>query len=1430
MSDLPTLDEAFPLPTAAEAFPDDLEPVPLLGKKPLHEYFQSGFTRGFGEQYPATKEIKDILTQSGLIGDIDKHEQSIVQDFNETILYGPVLAIDLAARSFMGLVSGVSDVAIGTGVPREFTPGAALEAFPFGVRGLTGVPRRPAIDLDAAADLGLLGRPRPAEVARQAFDVSQDVRPPEPVTPFVPNIHETARAIAPETFGRYDNLVETRQALRDWLDEQPGERRVNVGGVAVPEGAPLLETARQFDRLGEQATVDLAGQEIPLNARMLETARAVERDIAKIDKELVDVAPEVAKAYEEARAVEAGAPIPRERFTLDPGEVAQARKILQEEGRLTDARLNREFGISSDEARQIIAEVQPRPVVNLLQRAPTIARDVERQLVEVGRPRAEARANAALVQAHYETRAARFEGKLGTARELYEREGPTVTAGAGAQRGGIRLGERNVINLMEKSDASTFVHEIGHDWLEEIRRDAAHEAAPVDLQSDWASVKEWLGAGETLTRRQHEKFARGFERYLMEGQAPSARLATVFEKFREWLTKIYQTVSNLRAPITPEIRGVYDRLLTLPNNDPVIVAERPGARNFAEEHAVAARETPIEEAAAKASDMRRQRDIVGAAISRAVDDARRQARRGPERVNLPERSGEGGDATRRAGEAGPDVEIGDGRKGATGAVEAAPDGSFGPGQSELFDYKAGNIRTENLIASDDVRAAIKEAAGTEGGFLHARRGQLSDVETIQLANELGTSAKLLDRWAIGRAFNAEEIKWAQKLLVQSATDLVNAAGKAVDEAGVVAYAMARERLMMVQEVVSGVTAEAGRALRAFRQLEGSADLKNLSDSFFQNTLKLTSKQLLQEAARVRKLENSRAVNHLMSKGREATWSDMALEAYINALLSGPHTHVVNVVSNGLTALYSIPETAVAAGISRLRGDDAIAFAEVGDRFWGMLEGSVEGIRVAKNIALDEGKIPREGRTVDTYVRQAIPSKTVVIAGVPIRLGGAQVRLPGRFLAAQDEFFKAIAFQQEINVLARRAAREEGLTGAAQAARIVELKQHPTGAMLAAAKQFAEYQTFTNQLGRTGQAMLSFVNSHAAAKVFVPFLRTPINLLKYSVERTPLGLASNEVRARLQSDIPAVRDTQLARMALGSMVLIGSGWLALQGLISDGGPKSGGELETKRNTGWLPYSFRIGDMWYSYRRFDPLGNVIGLAADLTMIGKYVMGEDEVEFNKAAGMLALATWRNFGDKLTLRGVSGAFQAVTDWERSGQSFVRGMVSSVVPAAVGQFAQMEDPLMREARTIVDALKARVPYERETLQPRLDRWGQPITQTELGPIAARAVNADPVNQALADLGVNKAQPQRKINGGIELTPQQYHDYVAISGQMAKRMLDGIVTPGFRQLPKHVQVETINKVIDQTREMGRAYVTARSIGSPDDLVRQGMDNIMKQLH
>lgn len=126
---------------------------------------------------------------------------------------------------------------------------------------------------------------------------------------------------------------------------------------------------------------------------------------------------------------------------------------------------------------------------------------------------------------------------------------------------------RRLIQLFESANFSTFVHESGHVFLEDLQMLANMEGAPKDVIKDWEAVKAWTGyveGGDAETNRAaHEKFATGFEAYLREGKAPTKLLERTFRRFKEWLTAIYHSVTTLGGLPPKEIQDVMARMLAV---------------------------------------------------------------------------------------------------------------------------------------------------------------------------------------------------------------------------------------------------------------------------------------------------------------------------------------------------------------------------------------------------------------------------------------------------------------------------------------------------------------------------------------------------------------------------------------------------------------------------------------------------------------------------------------------------------------------------------------------------------------------------------------------------------------------------------------------------------------------------------------------------
>ena len=153
----------------------------------------------------------------------------------------------------------------------------------------------------------------------------------------------------------------------------------------------------------------------------------------------------------------------------------------------------------------------------------------------------------------------------------FAQDGQTLNQGrelAAGKRGSITFGgkpneRRTLIRLFESADLSTFLHESGHLYLEVLADLAARPGAPAQIKADLAQALAYIGATDyaSITTEQHETWARSWEAYLMEGKAPTAELRGVFARFAAWMASLYRSVKGLAVELSPEVRGVMDRLI-----------------------------------------------------------------------------------------------------------------------------------------------------------------------------------------------------------------------------------------------------------------------------------------------------------------------------------------------------------------------------------------------------------------------------------------------------------------------------------------------------------------------------------------------------------------------------------------------------------------------------------------------------------------------------------------------------------------------------------------------------------------------------------------------------------------------------------------------------------------------------------------------------
>ena len=146
-------------------------------------------------------------------------------------------------------------------------------------------------------------------------------------------------------------------------------------------------------------------------------------------------------------------------------------------------------------------------------------------------------------------------------------------------KGSFRMNDKgqSVIELFQTADSSTIIHELGHYFVEALARDVNNGRATEQQQRDWETLlkyaettnEEWLAPKSAEDKvHWHERFATGFEQYLMEGKAPNRETRSVFNHFKKWLLKIYTSVEEfLRThkehakELNDDVRQVFGRML-----------------------------------------------------------------------------------------------------------------------------------------------------------------------------------------------------------------------------------------------------------------------------------------------------------------------------------------------------------------------------------------------------------------------------------------------------------------------------------------------------------------------------------------------------------------------------------------------------------------------------------------------------------------------------------------------------------------------------------------------------------------------------------------------------------------------------------------------------------------------------------------------------
>ena len=727
------------------------------------------------------------------------------------------------------------------------------------------------------------------------------------------------------------------------------------------------------------------------------------------------------------------------------------------------------------------------------------------------------------------------------------------------------------------------------------------------------------------------------------------------------------------------------------------------------------------------------------------------------------------------------------------------------------------LNFDKIATTDDIKETIAGVAERNQGRIdEARRETITNEQLAGLAEDLSIDVDIVGAVMTresGGVLNAEQILGARQVLHKSAQRLRRLAAKVqvsdATDAEKLAFRRQFEWHSEYQTQFMGARAEAGRALSAFNIPVGTDDMQLGRLTELADTMQ--GGDVREMAELVMLADTLQGINKATREYRGSRTLGVLQELFINSILSGVKTQVVNTSGGAIFQLMNIAEHAVAAQIGRvLPGDTHVEIGEASAMLFGSMSSWRNALKVAGK-TLRTGQTPDNSAKFETPIQPAISSQTfpevpaadkalkekygidTPILTMALDGLGPVVRFPTeRMMTSQDEFVKTLLYQSAVAQMAHRETAKALRLGQITDDQVDDFVRNylttPPKETAQYAEDYALAGTFQTPLGKKGQAIQRVVNQTPGLKFVAPFIKTPVNLFKQAfADRSPFGLLSERIRNDIKNGGPQ-RDLALARLSMSSLTCATVSVAVANGRVTGGGPSNHEARKVLEATGWQPYSIVVTDpttgkkVYQSYARMEPLAFVIGAIADATELLSHVDFEDELTPEEEAAMqlvngIVAGVAENTMSKTFLSGINDFLNAVEDPDRYLDSYLKRQGGAFVPYSSlrRDFSRIQDPYMREAWTMVDKLKkdGGIPGFSESLAPGLDIYGdarQYPTGAILGPQSPWPDSKErdkPIAHRIAALmeesnRVPVTMPRRRVDG-IRLIAIEYYSYVNLS-------------------------------------------------------------------
>ena len=348
---------------------------------------------------------------------------------------------------------------------------------------------------------------------------------------------------------------------------------------------------------------------------------------------------------------------------------------------------------------------------------------------------------------------------------------------------------------------------------------------------------------------------------------------------------------------------------------------------------------------------------------------------------------------------------------------------------------------------------------------------------------------------------------------------------------------------------------------------------------------------------------------------------------------------------------------------------------------------------------------------------------------------------------------------------------------------------------------ALYNAFQQKLAGTPRAVQQLRHKHPAFSLFVPFIKTPWNIIKegYSyIPVIPAIRASYTTKEGIKKELfnlaanviplhgPPVKmsyDQLLPRQILGMTMFATIGSMYDDDTITGSIPRNAGERQRWADAGIKPYSIKIGDVWVGYHRFEPIATPLAMAADLFSLQREYSSDTDIntnEFEELKANLLVMVKSNITSKSFLEGMHTLTSALVDPNTSLENgLIETMARPFTPAILAQTAKIMDGYERQTTDTWDRLQARIPIFRQQLPKKFGVYGE-AKKVDLSTALTSVPLFDsttmtPVQQEMMRVEWDKGGITNKFKG-VKLNIDQLGELREMNATMLTPVLESIIS------------------------------------------------------